>query len=76
MDLAHFRMLIHKLLNKYPDIVPEEAPLIILYRISVFCIANTDKDSKHTRNIAIRVHFVKNGENSKIHKIDLCGGGL
>ena len=22
MDLAHFRMLIHELLNKYPDIVP------------------------------------------------------
>ena len=30
MDLAHFTMLIHELLNKYPDIVPEEDPLIIL----------------------------------------------
>ena len=29
MALAHFRMLIHELLNKDPDIVPEEAPLII-----------------------------------------------
>ena len=28
MALAHFRMLIHNVLNKYPDIVPEEAPLI------------------------------------------------
>ena len=26
MALAHFRMLIHELLNKYPDIVPKEAP--------------------------------------------------
>ena len=25
MDLAHFRMLIHEFLNKYPDIVPEES---------------------------------------------------
>ena len=32
MALAHFRMLIHELLNKDPDIVPEEAPLIVLGR--------------------------------------------
>ena len=30
MALENFRILIHGLLNKYPDIVPEEAPLIIL----------------------------------------------
>ena len=30
MALAHFRMLIHEFLNKDPDIVPEEAPLIVL----------------------------------------------
>ena len=30
MALEHFRMLIHELLNKDPDIVPEEAPLIVL----------------------------------------------
>ena len=30
MDLAHFRMLIHGFLNKYPYIVPEEDPLIVL----------------------------------------------
>ena len=28
MDLAHFRMLIHKILKMDPDIVPEEAPMI------------------------------------------------
>ena len=28
--LVHFRMLIHELLNKDPDIFPEEAPLIVL----------------------------------------------
>ena len=30
MALAHFRMLIHELLNEDPDIVPEEASLIVL----------------------------------------------
>ena len=30
MALAHFRMLIHELLNKGTDIVPEEDPLIVL----------------------------------------------
>ena len=30
MALAHFRMLIHELLNKDPYIVPEEDPLIVL----------------------------------------------
>ena len=30
MALAHFRMLINELLNKDPDIVPEESPLIVL----------------------------------------------
>ena len=30
MALAHFRMLIHELLNKYTDTVPEESPLIVL----------------------------------------------
>ena len=32
--LANFRMLIRELLNKDPDIVPEEAPLIVLDRKS------------------------------------------
>ena len=30
INSAHFIMLIHELLNKYPDMVPEEAPLIVL----------------------------------------------
>ena len=28
--LAHFRMLVHELLNEDPDMVPKEAPLIVL----------------------------------------------
>ena len=34
------------------------------------------KDTKHTRLIASRMHFVRNGEKFKIHKIDWCEGGL
>ena len=30
MALAHFRMLIHELLNDDPDMVPKESPLIVL----------------------------------------------
>ena len=76
MDLAHFRILIHKLLNKDPDIVPEEAPLIVLDSKYSMCMANNGKDIKHTRHIARRMHFVRNGEKCKMHKIDWCEGGL
>ena len=76
MDLAHFRMLIHALLNKDLDIVPEEALLIVLDRKSAKCMANNGKDTKHTRHIARRMNFVRNGEKCKMHKIDWCEGGL
>ena len=56
---AHFRMLIHELLNKDPDIFPEEYPLIILYRKSVVCMAKNGKDNNHKSHIARRVNFVK-----------------
>ena len=61
MDLAHFRTLIHELLNKDPYIVPEEAPLIVLDAKSVICMAKDVKDTKHTRQVASRIPFVRNG---------------
>ena len=76
MDLAHFRMLIHEFLNKDRNIVREEAPLIILDSRSATCMAKNGKDTKHTRHISRRVHFVRNGENWKMHNIDWCEGGL
>ena len=76
MALVHFRMLIHELLKKDPDIVPEEAPLVVLDSKYAMCMANNGKDTKHTRNIARRMHFVRNAEKYKIHKIDWCEGGL
>ena len=62
MALAHFRILIHELLNKDPYIVPEEAPLIILDIKSAMCMARNVKATKHTRRISRRVHLVRNGK--------------
>ena len=74
--LLHFRKLIHELLNKGPDIVPEEDPLIILDIKSAFYMDKNGKDTKHTRPIYRRVNFVRNGGKRKIHNIDWCEGGL
>ena len=57
--LSHFRMLIHELLIKDPDIVPEESPFIVLNSKSAMCMANNGKDTKHTRHIARIIHFVR-----------------
>ena len=76
MDLANFRMLIHELLNKYTDIVLEEAPIITLDSKSAMCMAKNGKDTKNTRHIASSLHFLRNGERCKLHKIDWCEGGL
>ena len=69
-------MLVHEFLNKDPYIVPEEVSLIILDSKSSVCIASNDNDTKHTRHIVRILHFVKNGENFKMHKIDWCEVGL
>ena len=76
MALEHCRMLIHELMNKDPDIGPEEAPLIVLNIKSDMCMAKNGKDTEHTRHIARRMHFVRNGEKCNMHKIDWCEGGL
>ena len=57
MDLAHFRMLIHEFLNKGPNIVPEESPLIVLDIKSAMCMADNGKGNKYIRYIARRMHF-------------------
>ena len=76
MALAHFRMLVHELFNEDPDMVPKEAPLIVLDRKSAMCMAKIGRDTKHTRHISRRIHFVRNGDKCKMHKIDWCKGGL
>ena len=69
-------MLIHELLNKYPDIVPQEAPLVILDSKSAVWMAKNGKDTKHTSHNENKVHFVRIDKNCKMHKIDWCQGGL
>ena len=76
MALARFRTLIHELLNKYSDTVPEEASLIVLDNRSAMCMAKNGKDIKHTRNIARIMYLVRNGEKCKMHNIDWSEGGL
>ena len=56
MTLAHFRMLIHELLNKDPDIFPEEATLIVLDGKSAMGLSNNGKNTKHTIHISRMMH--------------------
>ena len=69
-------MLVHELLNEDPEMVPKEAPLIVLDSKSAMCMAKNGEDTKHTRHIARRMNFVRNGEKCKMHKIDWYEGGL
>ena len=69
-------MLIHELLYKDPDIVPEEAPLIILYSKYDVCMDNNGKDTNHTRHIARRVYFLRNDEKWKMNIIDWYEVGM
>ena len=39
-------------------------------------MAKNGNDTKHTRHIARRIHFVMNGEKCKMQKIDWCEGGI
>ena len=68
MDLLHFRMLIHEFLNKDPDMVLDEAPLIVLDIKYSMCLSKNVKDTKHARHIASRMHFIRNGERCNMHE--------
>ena len=50
--------------------------MIVLDSKSDMCIAKNVKDNKHTRHIARRMNFLRNGEKYNIHKINWCEGGL
>ena len=52
----------HEMLNMDPDIVPEEAPLLIFDSNYDACMYKNGKDTKHTRHIISIVHFVRNCE--------------
>ena len=76
MALANFIMLVHELLNEDIDVVPNEAPLIVLDCKYAMCMAKHGRDTKHTRHIARRMNLARNGEKCKIQKIYWCEGGL
>ena len=54
MASAHFRILIHGLLNKDTDIVPQEELKIILDIKYFVFVTKYGKDTKHTKHIARR----------------------
>ena len=68
MDLEYFRMLNIEFLDKDPDVVPEQAPLIILGRKSGICVDNHIKYNKRTINIDRRINLVRNGKEFNLHK--------
>ena len=65
-----------KFFNKDPDIVLDEAHIIILDSRYSVCSDNNGKDTNHTSHISRRVNFVQNGEKCKMHNIDSCEVGL
>ena len=58
------------------DIVPEEAPLIVLDSKCAMCMDNNGNDTKRARYITRTMYFVKNVEKCKMHKIDWREGDL
>ena len=69
-------MLIHYLLNKDTDLVPEEAVAIVFYSKYSMCMAKNSNDTKHTRHIARIIHFVRNGEKCEMQNINWSEGGM
>ena len=63
-------------MNKDRDIVTEEVTVIILDSKSAVCMANIGEDTKHTRHIDRRAHFVRNSDKFRMHKFDWCARGL
>ena len=59
-----------------PDIVSDEAHLILLDSKYAICMNKNGNDTKHTIHTANIMHFVRNGEKCKMHKVDWCEGGL
>ena len=50
--------------------------MIVLDSKSDMCMAKNGKYTKNNRHISRRMHFLRNGEKCKMHKIDCCEVGL
>ena len=76
MALANFRMLNIELLKKDLDMVPEQAPPIVLDRKSDICMTNNGLYNKQTIHISIRINLLRNVEEFNLHKKLWCEGCL
>ena len=61
MDISHLRVISNELLNKDPDVVPKQTPLIIFDNKWDICKPKICNDIKHTRHIFRIINFVING---------------
>ena len=68
MAVAHSRMLVNELNGVNPDEYGE-ATKILVDNTSAKAMAQNDKDTKHTRHIARRVHYVRNGQQEGAHNL-------
>ena len=55
--------------GKDPDEAPEDPPLVILDSKSGVDMAKNGKDTKHTRPITRRMHFVRQGQAMVLHAL-------
>ena len=62
MVVSHFRIINNELTNKYLDVVPEQAAIILLDFNASMCMAKNENDTKHTRHISSWIYFVRNVE--------------
>ena len=76
MALAHFRMMNSELEGKKPDEIPSDPPLMILDSRAGVDMSKNDRDSKQTRHIARRMHFVRQGEAQNLHRTTWIEGDL
>ena len=53
MALEHFRMLIHELVSKDPDIVPYKYPLILLDKKYAVCMSKNGNDTSTPEDLPI-----------------------
>ena len=62
MAIVNYRMMIHELLNKDLEIVPEVALMIALDIKSDIWMAKNGKNTRNTRHIKRRMYLVRNVE--------------
>ena len=62
MTQSYFMILNNEFMSKDPDVVLEQAPIILLDIKSAVFVANNVKVTKHAIHISKIIHLVRNGE--------------